>query len=228
MVDDRPRPRQPPRRFVERDSEVHDLGLAARRHQDIFRLQIPMHDALAVHVHQRLRQLPRELQRPFQRQPGFPHHRSQRVALDVLHRDVHAAFLFRREHLDDAGMVEAAPDFFFALKAAVKDHVALELHVGNFDRDGLAVDLIDGFEDRRHPAARDHLDQLVLIEVFTDADLAHFSGPSRQKGQRTLTPRAPPMEGEGSPNCFITDRTVRAGARASRRWLLYGPCATSF
>src|SRR5208337_4965692 len=105
---------------------------------------------------------------------GFADHRAQRLALDVLHRDVHPAFFSGREDLDDAGMVEAAPDFFLALKAAVEDDVALELHVRNFDRDGLAVYLIDSFEDRRHPAARDHLDQLVLIEVFTDAYLAHL------------------------------------------------------
>ena len=185
-----PGPRQAPRRFVECDSEVHDLGLAFSRHQDVFRLQIAMHYAFAVHVHERLGQLARECERFFQRQPGFPHHGAQRVALDELHRDVHAAFLPGREDLDDAGMVQAAPDFFLALKAAVENHVALELHVGNFDRDGLAVDLIDGLEDRRHPAARDHLDQLVLIEVFTNADLAHCSGPSRGKGSADVnTPR---------------------------------------
>src|SRR5258708_28451287 len=92
-------------------------------------------------------------------------------------------------------MVEAAPGFFLPLKAAVEDHVALELHVGDFDRDGLAVGLIDGLEDRRHPAARDHLDQLVLIEVFTNADLAHFLDRLGEKGQRTLTPSPPIWEG---------------------------------
>ena len=56
-------------------------------------------------------------------------------------------------------MVEAAADFFLALKATVEDHVALELSVRNFDRDGLAVDLVDGFEDRRHPTPRNNLGQ---------------------------------------------------------------------
>ena len=37
-------------------------------------------------------------------------------------------------------MVEAADDFLLALKAAVENHVALELEVGNFDRDGLTAD----------------------------------------------------------------------------------------
>ena len=158
----------------------------------------------------------------------FAHHRAQRFALDVLHRDVHAAFLSRREDLDDAGMVEAASDFFLALKAAVENHVALELHVGNFDRDGLAVDLIDGFEDRRHPAARDHLGQLVLIEVFTDADLAHCSDRLGEKRSADVNIRRARNGSERARPERLTARTIRAGARAIRRCAPYAPCARSF
>ena len=64
------------------------------------------------------------------------------IAIDVLHRDVHPAFFPRCQHLDDVGMVEAAPDFLLALKARVEDHVAFELNVGNLDGDGLAADRV--------------------------------------------------------------------------------------
>ena len=99
-----------------------------------------MHDPLRVHVDQRLAELPREVERAFGRQRTLRlHDRAQRRALDVLHRDVHPAFLSRREHLDDVRMVEPPADLLLALEALVEDHVALELQVGNLDRDAGAV-----------------------------------------------------------------------------------------
>jgi len=51
-------------------------------------------------------------------------------AIDISHRDIHPAFLFRSEHLDDVRIVEAGrpPP---ALKPRVEDHVTFELDVGN-------------------------------------------------------------------------------------------------
>ena len=133
-----------------------------------------MDDALAVHVDHRVANLAGEVQRAFGlERPLVAHDRAQRDAVDVLHRDVHPAFVPGREHLDDVGMIEAAADCFLALEAAVKNDVALELQVGHLDRYGRPAQPIDGLEDRRHPAARDEFGELVLIEILADIDLAH-------------------------------------------------------
>ncbi len=72
-----------------------------------------------------------------------------------------------------ARMIETLANLLFALEAIEKDHVAFELHVGDLNRDRGAADEILRLEDRRHPAARDQISQLILIELLANIDLAH-------------------------------------------------------
>jgi len=101
------------------------------------------------------------------------------------------------------GWLSRRPTSFLALgKRAVENYVALELHVGNFYGDSRAVDCVDSFEDRRHSTARDHLNQFVLIEVFTDADpsrmLGAVSGKKRRSAQANIAPTRQAMQARSS------------------------------
>src|ERR1700676_5299997 len=136
-----------------------------------------MDDALAVHVNQRSANLARVFERVIGRKGTLVAQLdAQRNPLDVLHRDIHPAFAPGRVNLDDIRMVEPADDLFLALEASIENHVALELCVGDLDRDGLATDLVDGFENRSHSAPGNKLRKFILIELIADVDLAHMDG----------------------------------------------------
>src|ERR1700691_4846314 len=97
-------------------------------------------------------------------------------------------------------MIEAAADFLFALEAPVKDHVALELQVGNLDRDGRTAQPVDGLEDRRHAAARDEFGELVLIKLVAGIDLAHHRQSllaQRMRADANTAATAPTMRARG-------------------------------
>ena len=133
-----------------------------------------MHDALAVEVDERVGDLDPELDRGRDRQAALAAQPlAQRLALDVLHDEVEAALLARAEHLDDRRVGEALADRLLALEAAVEDQVAGVLEVRHLERHRVAVLAIAGAEDGRHPAARDDVQQLVLIERLARRRLPH-------------------------------------------------------
>src|SRR5208282_1282955 len=89
-------------------------------------------------------------------------------------------------------MIKTAADFLLALEALVEDHVALELKVRNLDCDGRAAYLIDGLEDGRHAAACNEFDELVLVELVADVDLAHHGESVLAHHMRADVNIAPP------------------------------------
>src|ERR1700731_4738352 len=72
-------------------------------------------------------------------------------------------------------MVETLSNLFLALKAAIEHRIFFKLRVGYFEHRRLAIKLICRLEDRRHPAARQHLGQAILVEPFADGKLTHVS-----------------------------------------------------
>src|SRR5205823_12325363 len=99
-----------------------------------------MYHALTVHVSQSVSELSGDVERLVVRQNRIAHHRAQRQALDIFHRDIDAAFFDRCQYVNNAWMTQAAADFFLALKTSVKDDVAFELQVGDFDYNGGVVE----------------------------------------------------------------------------------------
>src|SRR5665213_3426405 len=132
-----------------------------------------MNHMLGVHIHERAAYLAGKIDRAIARKRArvvqFVAHRD---TLDILHRDVHAAFVPRSEIFNDVRMIEATDNLFLTLEAAVEDDVILELLVRNFDRYGLPTQSVDGFKDRSHSASRDEIGQPILIKRVADVDVA--------------------------------------------------------
>src|SRR5208282_3685521 len=97
----------------------------------------------------------------------------QRQSLKIFHRQIHPALTRRLEDFDDMRMVQALADLLLTAEALVEHDVALELQIGDLERDRGAADSVGSLEDRRHAAARDQLGHLILVEALADANFAH-------------------------------------------------------
>src|SRR5437016_706847 len=169
-----PRPGEVAERGVEGDPEVHQLHAAVGGQHDVLGLEIAVYDALAVEVDQRVGDLDPQLDRVRDRQAALAAQPlAQELTLDVLHGEVEAALLAWAEQLDDGRVGEALADRLLALEAAVEDQVAGVLEVGHLERHRVAVLAVAGAEDGRHPAARDDVQELVLIERLAGCGLPH-------------------------------------------------------
>ena len=95
-----------------RDTEVEQLHLPVVRHQDVGRLEVPVHDEIAVRVLDGLGHHEKELQAPGERQPVSVAVAVNRFALDQLHREERAAVIRRAavEQLGDGWMIERGED----------------------------------------------------------------------------------------------------------------------
>src|SRR5207245_7432368 len=124
----------------QRNCEVHYFDRSVFGNQDIFRLEISMDDALAVHIGKGAADLTHDVEPCGGLDyPLFPDQRAEGDAIDILHRDIHPAFALGCKHAADIGMVEATADFLFALETTVKNHVAFKLQVGHLDCDGCSA-----------------------------------------------------------------------------------------
>ena len=133
-----------------------------------------MDDLVLVHVGQRLAHLDHQAQRSLAGHgPLLLHESAQGLALDEFHDDVHAALFLGPQHAHDVGVFQTQPQFFLAPETLVKHHVTLELRVGDLQHHRRPGRAVSGLEDGRHSTARQHVGQLVLIEAFADAHLAH-------------------------------------------------------
>jgi hypothetical protein len=110
----------------------------------------------------------------------FLHESAQRFPLDEFHHDVHAALFLGPQHTHDVGMLQAQPQFLLAPETLEEHHITFELRVRDLQHHGVPGCAVDGFEDGRHPTARQHVGQLVLVEAFADAHFAHQDAISRQ------------------------------------------------
>lgn len=88
------------------DSKIYDLGDAVRRHQDIRRLQVAMHDSRRMRRHHAIGDLDRQLEgllpiQPLRRNPVL-----QRPPFNELHHNAgHRSMLLDAEHARDVGMI---------------------------------------------------------------------------------------------------------------------------
>src|SRR6266702_926217 len=100
--------------------------------------------------------------------------RREPLPFDVLHRQVHPAPLAWPQDLDDLGMGEPQADLLLAQEALVEDDVALVLDMRHLEHDPGTRLPIDSLEDRGHPAPRQDVRELVLIDLVSNAQLTHL------------------------------------------------------
>ena len=217
------------------DPEVGDLHLSLRREEHVARLDVAVHDAVAVREVEARGDLGRDPGRVHRREAALcPEDVAERLALDVLHDDeVRAVLLAVVVDADDVGVVEPRRVLRLAAEPLDEAGVARELGEEDLDRD-LAVELpVARQEDVGHAAPRDR--PLDLVAVREDvSDLGH---------REITVPRASPRRrrmvvcgiGGSRVSRMLTHR-ARRGAPARRsarrpahRWLrsrTIPPCST--
>jgi hypothetical protein len=175
---------------VQRDAEVRDLGLAARREQDVLGLEVAMHDARPMARVQPLEHADRDphglgrLQAP----PGVQAP-PQAAALDQLHHQEGVALdLVVVEQRDDAGVRHPREQLRLLQKALREQHIlGAEQHL---DRDRPAQRAVDRLDDQPGGALAKHGADLVPGEERRgqrdglQRSLAAFGQPGDERERR--------------------------------------------
>ena len=132
------------------DAEIRDQRVAPAE-QDVLGLDVPVHDALAVRVAQRVGHLAGDLQRVVERQLTLaPQPIPEGLALDVGHRVPELASRFAGiEHGQDVRVLQAGGGPDFPLEA-LRAEGGGELGVQDLERDRAVVPEIVGQEHRGH------------------------------------------------------------------------------
>ena len=123
------------RRLALRDSEVEDLDHAGVRDLDVLRLEIAVHDPLAVRLLQSRGDLPGDGEALVHGQGAGRQELGQGGALDQLHHDgAHAVPLFEAEDRGDVGVLQLGQELRFALEPCPAIRVVSDLCRQNLDR----------------------------------------------------------------------------------------------
>ena len=143
----------PGRRHGARDAEVGDHRAAGREH-DVLRLDVAVHDAVAVRVGERARHLGGDPQRVFEGELLFPRQPvAQRLALDERHDVVQeTGDRTRIVQRQDVGMLQPRGDLDLP-EEALGSQGRGELGVEHLDRHGTVMLHVLGQEDGGHPTA---------------------------------------------------------------------------
>ena len=132
-----------------------------------------MDDTLLMRVLQRLGHLAQERRGLPRIDRAFGHEVFQRAAGNVLHHQVWRAFGFAVVvHGEDVRMIEFSDGLRFDLEAFQKAGLIQQKLRQYLDRHNAIEPRLVGFVDRRHAAAADRLDQLILTEGFA-AEISH-------------------------------------------------------
>ena len=120
-----------------RQTEVEDLHRAAVGEEDVLRLEIAVHDAVAMGIPQGLADVARDPPCLGRRQGSFAQQPlPQRDAAEQFHRDERPPrVLVHVEDADDAAMVERTRDRELAAEALASGRVEREVSVQQLDRD---------------------------------------------------------------------------------------------
>jgi len=105
-------------------------------------------------------------------------------------------------------MIQALPDLLLTAEALVEDEVARVLEVRHLERDRVPVLEVARPEDGGHAAARDHVEELVLVDGLAGGEVSHRPatlavGGSRRQAARnaqTLNARTATRDGRRGPD----------------------------
>ena len=129
-----------------------------------------MHHTVLVHIVQCVADAQSDVDGPVDRQPAvlipflLVQDRPQQPSLHPLDHHVKPAAILSVVGFYHAGVVQLLADLLLPLEALHQDRVHLQLRMGNLDSHLLSARQIGGLEERRHPAARNHRIQAVVVQ----------------------------------------------------------------
>src|SRR5207249_238471 len=153
-------------------------------------LEVAVDDAVIVQVDEGVGDLDRESDRGRHGEAALaPQAVAEQLPLDVLHRQVETALRARAEDLDDGRMIQTLPDLLLAAEALVEDDVARVLEMRDLERDRVPVLEVARPEDGRHAAARDDIEELVLVDGLAGGEVSHRPATLAVGGSGRQAPR---------------------------------------
>ena len=153
-------------------------------HHDVFRFQVAVHDAQAVNVIEGFADSGRDAGRAFDGKFSFlGENFAQEAPVNPFHHDAELVHVAAVEHSHDARMLELLADGDFALEAAIKNGIAFEFGVRDFDGNKLAGSQVRGAIDRGHAGAQDERFDAEVLESLARLKLLrqHLPHPSRAR-----------------------------------------------
>ena len=159
------------------ETEVQKLHAHLREH-DVGWLQIPMDDAGAMGLGERVCDLDRVLERLVTRERSPRQSVRKRLAFDELHdQEISPVLTSDVIQRTDVGMVQLRDRPGFPLEPLLPFWTVSEVRREHFDGDGSIEARVDGFVDLTHPARTDGLGDLVVAEASSGRE-AHEQSPS--------------------------------------------------
>ena len=163
------------------DTEVEELRLAVSRHEDVRRLEVPVHDQVLVGVVDRPAHGPEQLQTLPDAEGMAGAEDVDRLPFDVLHDQIRPALLGLATVEDgrDVGMLEPGQDV--TLAAETPEPFGSGIAVHDLERHGLVEDVVVARcpEDDAHSAVTD----LALHAIGADPPALQIAIGRRERGQ---------------------------------------------
>ena len=165
-------------RVRSRNAEIHHLQAAIRPDHDVLRLQVAMHNGLAMRLGEALRQLPRELDGA----PGFQaalalQKAAQALSLHEFHREIdrvaRAMEFVQSRHVAMRDLVRQQQ---FVLEALQNLRIAGDLGLQDLQRHNLAGLTVPHLIDDAHAAAPQFAEHLISRRQSRRLDRSHESG----------------------------------------------------
>ncbi len=179
-----------------REAEVEDLRLPARRHPQVGRLDVAMHDALGVRRLERVRDLDRDGEDLVHRHRPPSHHLGQGLAVEQLHHDeVLLLVLLDRVDRADAGVVERRGGARLALEPLERARVPRHLGAQELERHAPPELRVLGLVDDAHAAAAELADDGVVANGVAGEGFHGGEDARRRDGARS---NASPLAAIGS------------------------------
>ena len=154
-----------------RQTEVDDLGLPVRGHQDVAGLQVAVQQSFAVGSRERLRHLLPQVRHLVGRERAAVQYPVQRFPLDILHDDeIEAALAAELMDLGDVGITERGSEPRLVEEHAPTVLVAGDIGRQHLDRDDSTEDHVLGLPHHTHSALADLLGESVVRNRLTCFD----------------------------------------------------------
>lgn len=177
------------------DAEIGDFDAATRIEEQVFRLDIPMEDALLVGVLEGLANFRDDGERFTGREAARAHRLAEIQAIDILHNKIiEPTGLAEIMHCDDVRMVQFGQKARFAIETLGEMRVGRECFGQKFERDDPVQARLTRFEDKAHATTPDEFKKLELRE--NGGELREGRNLGRRRRKLLL------LEGGGGQHAF--------------------------
>ncbi len=163
--------------FELRQTEVENLRVPARGHEDVGRLDVAMHDALGVRRVESVGNLHGDVDQRIGGEGTGSHPILEGGSLEEFHREEETALGFV-DVVDgaDVRMIECRGGACLALEALQRLAVSSQIVRKKFERDGTAEPGVFRLVHHAHAAAANLFDDAVMGDGFTDLHLTDLRG----------------------------------------------------